>query len=359
MRNGLNIAAMSELVSEIKELPQEAQLYYSANSGSWSPTAKNITIGTLLSGTTRAARDFVVNFGELDNPLDDAPIAYEYALSSLGTCVLVTLVYGGSVKAITFEKVHADLKADFSQEDIVLNYDVNVSCDGSDEDIVFVADMVCKHSPNHRLFVESNTINVKLKTEDGDQTIRYSFDTDKKCIVSATSDDNIDIQPYIHPGKVKSTISWLHGTQYLASPSSTYNECHTDIAGFIIDQPKQFIGYDYGPNPQEILLASLLENIREYLFSCDSGIKVRSKLSGHIDLRGLTGVAPEIPPKLDELTIEMECMGATFEQIREYLDRSFSHSAIALMILKQNDILVTLKRDGKVIKESISSAKIG
>lgn len=334
MRNGLNIAAMSELVAELKHDDVEAHLFYKACSPLHSKTNTGIKILTLEAGSTRAARDFSIAMK--DKHHKDLPDYLDFALGALGCCALVTFVFGCSTKGISFDSVNAKVCIDTQQGKPRLKYCVYVECDGATNDVISISDMVSRFSPNHRVFQDENFMTFTLTGSDGSEDL----------IIDANTLELPDYQALsIDP--TEANLVWLHGTQYTMNLKTPEDQPYS----FTVDQPKQYIGYDYGPNPQEILLSSLLQEVKENMPSSQSG---DIQVNGHVNLKGISGVDPEVEPKMDRLNILISSKHLHLADLKANTLKAIANSRLIPVIINPNQIQVEIYRDNQIINQYLS-----
>ncbi len=334
MRNGLNIAAMSELVAELKHTDIEAHLFYKVCS-QLNPELKiGIDVLTLEAGSTRAARDFSIAMK--DKYQDNLPGHMDFALGALGCCVLVTFVYGCSTKGISFDSVKAKSRIDFENGKPSIKYEVYVECDGETEDVVFISNMVSKFSPNHRVFQDENQIVFYLSGNDG---------TEELLVNTATL--NMLARQNLQSSKAEAELMWLHGTQYIMNLVTAKNDNYP----FMVDQPKQYIGYDYGPNPQEILLSAILHEIKNNMPSNENG---EIQASGHVNLKGISGVDLEVDPKMDQIKISIFANKLSCADIKANILEALSRSTLIPVIVFPNQIQIGIYKNNEVINQYTS-----
>ncbi len=338
MRNGLNIAAMSELISEVRENDIEAHLFYKVSSCLNPDAPDDIRVLSLEAGSARVARYFSIAMGDKYRK-SESPSYMDYALGALGSCVLITFVFGCSAKGIIFNSIDAKISITSQNGELSLGYSICIDCDGSTEDIVDISNMVSRFSPNHRTFQDENCIDFHITGSDGEEL----FTVDKS---------TIELTPYVEL-KVKDSearLSWLHGTQYLMKLKS--NNWQDFL--FKVDQPKQYIGYDYGPNPQEILLASILQEVKEnLLLSTEGNIQV----NGHVNIKGILGVDSTVEPKMDRVKISIVDKNISILDIKSCLKEALAKSVLIPIFINQNKIVVSVCRNDSVINSYISPQK--
>lgn len=333
MRNGLNIAAMSELIAEIKEKDIEAHLFYKVCSHVNADIQSDIDVLTLGAGSARAARDFSVAMkGKYQTEM---PGYMDFALGALGNCVLITFLFGCSSKAIVFDKINAEISVASENGSPALNYAIYVECDGATEDIVAISSMVSRFSPNHRVFQDENNIEFYINGIDGAES--FLIDKNSTALQSYT-----DLQVE----NTKANLTWLHGTQYLMTLQGQEGDYSLKV-----DQPKQYVGYDYGPNPQEVLLSSILQEIK-VLFSLASHGKIH--VSGHVNIKGILGIDAAVEPKMDQIKITITDMDRSLNDIRTAVLDVIGQSVLIPILVNANRIGVSIYRSNQLISKYLS-----
>jgi uncharacterized OsmC-like protein len=98
----------------------------------------------------------------------------------------------------------------------------------------------------------------------------------------------------------------------------------------IVDEPPELGGSNEGPNPVELILASLAtcQEITYRLYADSLGIpldRVSVKVSGDIDLRGFFAVDDGVRPGFEsirtEVTLEGPASESEFQRLRDSVDR--------------------------------------
>ncbi|WP_211346627.1 OsmC family protein [Panacagrimonas perspica] len=112
-----------------------------------------------------------------------------------------------------------------------------------------------------------------------------------------------------NPG-VAAKVVYKAQTRLLEGTRST--QCGVSVrkhTALLVDEPAELAGADTGPNPVELLLASLgtCQEITYCLFANVMGIELDSvtvDLKGQMDVRGLFGIDESIPPGFQKITFE-------------------------------------------------------
>jgi len=149
-------------------------------------------------------------------------------------------------------------------------------------------------------------------------------------------------------------VNWQSGTRALVSALPMEVGPHRVNRDFtwVIDEPRQLLGANQAPNPQEYMLsgmgacimvgfvvgASIMEIQLEHL---------RVRVTGQLDLAGFLGVRDGAPIPFEEINYVIEVGGdGTHEQFEELRQKAVSHSPNAMTIantVKINGSLNILK----------------
>ena len=107
-----------------------------------------------------------------------------------------------------------------------------------------------------------------------------------------------------------------------------------NFAPIIVDEPPELGGQDKGANPVELLLVALgsCQEIMYAAMASMMGIKldeVKVDLKGSLDLKGLFGMDPAIPPGYQKITYETVLKSsAPEEELRKLIEAVESHCPV-------------------------------
>ena len=107
-----------------------------------------------------------------------------------------------------------------------------------------------------------------------------------------------------------------------------------NFAPIIVDEPPELGGQDKGANPVELLLVALgsCQEIMYAAMASMMGIKldeVKVNLKGSLDLKGLFGMDPAIPPGYQKITYETILRSsAPEEELRKLIDAVETHCPV-------------------------------
>ncbi|GIK25706.1 MAG: osmotically inducible protein OsmC [Rhodocyclales bacterium] len=107
-----------------------------------------------------------------------------------------------------------------------------------------------------------------------------------------------------------------------------------NFAPIVVDEPPELGGQDKGANPVELLLVSLgaCQEIMYSAMASMMGIRldeVKVNLKGSLDLKGLFGMDPAIPPGYQKITYETTLKSpASEEELRKLVEAVESHCPV-------------------------------
>lgn len=362
MKNGVNIAGLSETAHEIRDYPFEAKLCY-RGAATWDARGLlHARIGTITLGTTRVGRDFRVHCAPTPRaPGSTATLELltpeEMFLAGAGACLLTTIVFGSSSKAHTLMEASILLAPAEPGQAWAYEYDVSIRGDMKPEHLIETLQESTKRSPSHRTLVESNALTWSLS----EPQAQMARSTDS---VSGPRDVAVAREgwPYASarrrapPGR-HLAIRWDYGLQNSFWPDSEVAR----QSRFPVDQPKQFGGMDRGPNPQEYLISGLAASVAETAGALARARdiqlqEVSCQVQGRVDLQGLLGLNPKIQDKIHDLTCALSFRGnVTPEQQAAIAKEAVETAEVARLLTRTNPSRVVLSRDGELLHELISA----
>lgn len=129
-----------------------------------------------------------------------------------------------------------------------------------------------------------------------------------------------------------------------------------DFAPIVVDEPPELGGQDKGANPVELLLVSLgaCQEIMYSAMASMMGIRldeVKVDLKGSLDLKGLFGMDPSIPPGYQKITYETVLKSpASEEELRKLVEAVESHCPVLDTLVRPVEVT------GKVTINSVAMA---
>lgn len=272
MLNGFSLAGISEFVREIGDDPREARVTFGAHATPSGPGNALVDFATLGAGTIRVPRRFRLPLS-LDGSAGLLPM--ECALIGLGSCALIVYVQAFTLRGVPVTGLEVDVavRPDETGEPSV-GYTVSVDADTSFDVVRWAADRVSRYSPNHRTICEANDVAFL----DGGRGAGPASDVEERCRIR---------------------LRWRFGTQI-----DVFREPEVLVTPeYEVDQPKQLLGIDRAPNPQEWLLAGLAGELAMGDGAADTGVADAMTVTGHTDLRGMLAVDPAVPVRMQDLTV--------------------------------------------------------
>jgi putative redox protein len=119
-----------------------------------------------------------------------------------------------------------------------------------------------------------------------------------------------------------------------------------------IDEPPQLGGGDAGPNPVEAVLVAL-GTCQEVVYSAYASVmgikldRVQCNLRGNLDLRGLFGMDPDIPPGFQKITYEMILESSADRESLQQLVRTVeSHCPVLDTLRRPVEVIGSVKING-------------
>ncbi|HEY3684153.1 MAG TPA: OsmC family protein [Streptosporangiaceae bacterium] len=353
MRNGLNTAGVSETVHELRERPEHAIADY-AVAGPARPDGDGVLHTralTMRDGVTRVARDFRLRQRPFGRPPDDLPTPYETALAALGACVLITNVNGYTARGVTLGALRITVRADLTPAAGAplsgIRWHCAIDCDAPPETVRSINRLVCAFSPNHRLFLDASPIEVAASVHRSDGRTTAIPVTRAPAQPSAPP----PAQP-VAPCPLEAEVTWEYGSEATYRTALTSHGATRWTAPLIVDQPKQMLGIDKGPNSQEILLSALGAELAHLVAdeSAARGVPLHDahlRLSGRLDTRGMLNVLREVSSSFHNLQVDASLHSdAPAGDLRDLLNAALTRAVLPATLASPQVIAVGLARSG-------------
>ncbi len=168
MMNSISLAAVSELVNEIRESPDEGIADYAVQLDWQTGTRCQVRTQAMSLGPHKVNRNFAWT---IDEPrqlggTNHGPNPQEVLLSGLGSCLMVAYIIGASVLGVRLESLSLqvsgsiDLRGFFGigEDPPVgfsgLSYRVEVTSDATEAQLQLLHKQVQERSPNRRTLAE-------------------------------------------------------------------------------------------------------------------------------------------------------------------------------------------------------------
>ncbi|MGW7520198.1 OsmC family protein [Streptomyces sp. NPDC054796] len=381
MRNGLNITGVSESVHEYRDHPEEAIADFAVSTPLTTATADGGLVESrtlaLRDGTYRIARDFTLRHRCFPSSAEGAPTPYESALAAVAACVLTTKVNGYTSRGVSLGSLRVTarallpLAADGSGGPALgtplreLSWTCDVDCDAPGELVRSVNELVTAFSPNHQVAVAAVPIEASV-------TVRGPDGNTDTHPVTWTPAPPPTPEPAAEPGPapqggagvcvLEADVVWEYGSESAYTTTLTRDGELRAAGPLTVDQAKQMLGIDKGPNSQEILLAALCAELSGPLReeAAARGIPLdgaRLTASGRLDTRGMLNVVREVPSGFHDLRLGLHaeradgtgCTGGTEGErsgpdLAALLATALSRAVLPATLLAPLTVTVGLRR---------------
>lgn len=128
-----------------------------------------------------------------------------------------------------------------------------------------------------------------------------------------------------------------------------------NFAPIVVDEPPELGGQDKGANPVELLLVALgsCQEIMYAAMASMMGIKldeVKVNLKGSLDLKGLFGMDPAIPPGYQKITYETILKSsAPEEELRKLIDAVETHCPVLDTLIRPIEVTGKVTINGALV----------
>ena len=128
-----------------------------------------------------------------------------------------------------------------------------------------------------------------------------------------------------------------------------------NFAPIIVDEPPELGGQDKGANPVELLLVALgsCQEIMYAAMASMMGIKLdecKVNLKGSLDLKGLFGMDPAIPPGYQKITYEtILTSSAPEEELRKLIEAVESHCPVLDTLVRPVEVSGKVTINGALV----------
>lgn len=128
-----------------------------------------------------------------------------------------------------------------------------------------------------------------------------------------------------------------------------------NFAPIIVDEPPELGGQDKGANPVELLLVAL-GSCQEIMYAAMASMmgirldKVKVDLKGSLDLKGLFGMDPSIPPGYQKITYETILTSpASEEDLRRLIESVESHCPVLDTLVRSIEVSGKVTINGALV----------
>jgi uncharacterized OsmC-like protein len=164
--------------------------------------------------------------------------------------------------------------------------------------------------------------------------------------------DAVKAQPEAAKFQFRASNEWISGTHSRSTIHDFFGlgteQTHRDSHEYDADHPEQLVGTDVGPSPVEFLLHALAACITAGIGNVASarGIeltRVRSTVSGDIDLVGLLGIDPTVRNGYQSIDVSLVIEGdAGADELKGVVERSIARSAVYDMLTNGTTVSVNV-----------------
>jgi uncharacterized OsmC-like protein len=154
--------------------------------------------------------------------------------------------------------------------------------------------------------------------------------------------DAVKAQPEAAKFQFRASNEWVSGTHSRSRIHEFFGlgseQTHRQAHEYDADHPEQLVGTDVAPSPVEFLLHALAACITAGIgnVAAARGIeltRVRSTVSGDIDLVGLLGIDPSVRNGYQSIDVRLVIEGdAGADELRTVVERSVARSAVYDML---------------------------
>ncbi len=339
MKNGINVAAVSELVHEIRNVPGEGEIHYGVALDWLGGLTMEIRTLPLTFGSKRLGRDFTFRVDHPSNPDPEAaPCPADFFMTGVGACVANILVQGASYKGITLDSLTVSAAAQLSPATLeqaaqqcltAPQLEVVVKGNGNRWQYKQMMINVARFSPNYITATLANQITLEYQHKSPDVTGRLG-----QASTGHHSGPPARIQSEGQPLTLGAQLNWRNGTQFDGSllPRQWLAESWSLPTRFVVDQPLPAAGLNEAPNPQEYLLAGVLSDVAQRLVQiCQQQevplLSLSARMRCRLDMKGCFNLFNKAAVQLQDNHIELTASSQASEQdMHRYLDQAIASS---------------------------------
>ncbi|MET7900519.1 hypothetical protein ABZS86_03245 [Streptomyces sp. NPDC005355] len=332
MRNGFNTAGFSEVVHEIVNEPAEAYFDYCVHGRRSPHNGLSARLGPALFGTVKSSRDAVISLRDGRDHAEwcdrTVPTVVDMALTGIGSCMLTTLIGGGSTRGAIFDT--ARMAVDYvvpqagADEEPAVECTFKISGASSDELFDELVRQVQSFSPNFVSIREP--IPIVMRVPSGTEWADFTYSGDSKGHLPGVS-SGCDLR-------------WVSGPQSESRPRPA-----TDVPALRVDAPKQLTGVDWGPNPQEYLLMGLAAELAGRLFELARGTELAGlpwevTATAREDVRGFFHSDEGVAVHLQDVVCTVVPPRDGFDGLAELIERAARESVVCALLTGSHAIEV-------------------
>lgn len=332
MRNGFNTAGFSEVVHEIANEPAEAYFDYCVHGRRSPENGLSARLGPALFGTVKSSREamiFLREGGDRAQWYDQTvPTVVDMALTGIGSCMLTTLIGGGSARGAIFDT--ARMAIDYvvppsgADGEPVVQCTFKISGASSSDLFDELVRQVQSFSPNFVSIREPLPILMKGASASSFEEFTYTGIARRHAPGANSGCD----------------LRWVSGPQTESRPRAG-----ADVPALRVDAPKQLTGVDWGPNPQEYLLMGLAAELAGKLFELAldtelAGLPWDVTVTAREDVRGFLQADENAAVHLQDVVCAVMPPRDRLDRLAGLIERAAEESVVCALITGRHAIEV-------------------
>ncbi|MBP2231647.1 putative OsmC-like protein [Azospirillum agricola] len=337
MKNGINVAAVSELVHEIRKVPGENEILYGVGLEWLGGLTMEIRTLPLRFGSKRLGRDFAFRAGHHADPSPEAPpTPADYFMTGLGACVANILVQGASYKGITIDRLRVEAAARRAGSRLAdLSALVTLTADGSWWQYKQMMMNVARFSPNYITVTLPNAIGLDYRHLPSGFRSGGLFATADGTADGGAVDEGGGDAGGGDPLDLGVDVAWRNATQFdVTLRDRRWRQDRWSLpARFPVDQPVPAAGLNEAPNPQEYILAAVVADLAQQLvLVCRREGRPLRQLSAtmrcRLDMKGCFNLFDKSAVQLQDNRVELSAVSDNGEaEMRRFLRMAQDSSA--------------------------------
>lgn len=356
MRNGLNITGVSESVHEYRDNPEEAVADFRVVTPLPAPGDEIAVSRTLAmrDGTYRIARDFTLRHRLTLDGGSGHPTPCESMLAAVAGCVLTTKINGFTSRGVSLAALRTTARArlPLGQDGAPaagavldeLGWSTEIDCDAPTATLRSINELVGAFSPNHQSALDSSPVEATV-------TVHGPAGSEVFPVEWAPASE---VETNDRAVAAEADVVWEYGSESAYTTSVTTDGERRTAGPLVVDQAKQMLGIDKGPNSQEILLAALTAELAG-LLRRDPALRdlpvtdARLVGSGRLDTRGMLNVVREVPSRFHDIRVDLAVDGdpAHGRELAAALATALSRAVLPATLLARLTVAVEMIRDGR------------
>ena len=336
MRNGINVAAVSELIHEIRNVSGENEIHYGVDLEWLGGLSMKINTKTLTFGSKKMGRDFEFTIDHFTNPHPSSTACpADFFLCGVAACVANILVQSASYKEIAISHLNVQGQGQIStsttQSESIQSGGINVLLDADSSRWQYKQMMmnVARFSPNYATATRAN--NIQLHYQHLPTTLHQGP------LFESHHAEQYSSSPIQTKNALLTTgvdIAWRDGTQFDASLlDRQWKDKQWSLATtFCVDQPSAALGLNSAPNPQEYLISSIAADVAQHLvmIATEKGSPLKSlsaSISCKLDMQGCFNIFDKSAVQLQDTKLHIRAMSSHSEaEMQQFIELACQRS---------------------------------